>query len=178
MSGRTLLRVLLGTILMWFGSARAGDSGELQVGDPAPPFELSDQNGETRRLGDYLGRWVVLYFYPKDDTPGCTAEACGLRDVYGMLEDMGAAVLGVSLDDTESHKAFASKFRLPFPLLADTGGRVAKSYGALNSLGFVKFARRHSFIIDPQGRIAKVYRRVDAKTHADEVIADLKALGL
>ncbi len=146
------------------------------VGNPAPDVSLMDQNGETLSLSHYRGRWVVLYFYPKDDTPGCTTEACQFRDAYQSLKNLGAEVLGVSIDQRESHAAFAKKFSLPFPLLADTDGAVARGYGALWGLWPLRFARRHTFLIDPQGRIARVYRQVDPQTHSREVIADLKAL--
>ncbi len=146
------------------------------VGSLAPDFSLVDQHGETRSLAGYRQRWLVLYFYPKDDTPGCTTEACQFRDAYHSLKNLGAEVLGVSIDHRESHAAFAKKFSLPFPLLADTDGAVAKRYGALWGLWPLRFARRHTFLIDPQGRIASVYRQVDPQTHSREIITDLKAL--
>jgi len=146
------------------------------VGNPAPDFSLMDQNGATRTLSGDRGRWVVLYFYPKDNTPGCTTEACRFRDNYAAVQRLGAEILGVSIDNRDSHAAFAKKYSLPFPLLADTDGRVAKQYGALWGVWPLKFARRHTFLIDPRGHIAKVYREVDPQTHSREVIADLKAL--
>ena len=103
----------------------------MMAGSLAPDFSLVDQNGETRALSSYRGRWVVLYFYPKDDTPGCTTEACQFRDDYAAVQRLGADILGVSIDNRASHAAFSKKFSLPFPLLADTDGRVAKQYGAL-----------------------------------------------
>jgi len=119
---------------------------------------------------------VVLYFYPKDDTPGCTTEACNFRDDIFELRALGAEVLGVSLDSAESHAKFARKHGLPFPLLSDSEGVVAEKYGCLgNKLGF-RYAQRHTFIIDPQGRVAKAYRDVDPKVHSRQVIADLAAL--
>ena len=148
----------------------------MMAGSLAPDFSLVDQNGETRALSSYRSRWVVLYFYPKDDTPGCTTEACQFRDDYAAVQRLGADILGVSIDNRASHAAFSKKFSLPFPLLADTDGRVAKQYGALWGVWPLKFARRHTFIVNPQGNIAKVYREVDPKTHSREVIADLKAL--
>ncbi len=146
------------------------------LGNPAPDFSLVDQNGEARTLANYRQRWVVLYFYPKDDTPGCTTEACKFRDNYAAVQRLGADILGVSIDNRDSHAAFSKKYSLPFPLLADADGAVAKQYGALWGVWPLKFARRHTFLIDPQGRIARVYREVDPKTHSLEVIADLKAL--
>lgn len=147
-----------------------------QAGSPAPAFTLPDSQGKLRQLADWRGQWLVLYFYPKDDTPGCTREAINFRDRLGEFAALKAQVVGVSLDDGASHQAFAEKQRLPFPLLADAGGQVAQRYGTLTNLGFMKFAKRHTFLIDPEGRVAKAYLKVDADTHADEVIADLKAL--
>lgn len=169
------LASLFTAALVWLSGARAAD---LQVGQPAPGFELLDQNGKTQRLVDYRGRWLVMYFYPKNDTPGCTKEACEFRDDILMFRRMGVALLGVSTDDLASHQAFAAKYQLPFPLLSDAKGEVAAAYGALFGLGPVRFARRHSFIIDTEGRLAKIYRDVDPKQHSDEVIQDLKALGV
>ena len=148
----------------------------LHVGDPAPPFRLMDQNGNVHTLDDYRGQWLVLYFYPKDDTPGCTTEACEFRDDVAELKRMGAAVLGISVDDVKSHREFADKYHLSFPLLSDSNGEVARSYGALRNLVLLKFAKRHTFIIDGEGRIAKIYRSVDPKTHSDAIIRDLAQL--
>jgi peroxiredoxin Q/BCP len=151
---------------------------EVERGEMAPDFQLMDQNGATHSLAKYRGRWVVLYFYPKDDTPGCTKEACEFRDDHDRLAEMGVALLGVSTDNIESHQAFAEKYHLPFPLLSDADGEVAIRYGSLWQLGPIKFAKRHSFIIDPDGRIAHIYRDVNPKTHSDEVVARLQALGI
>ena len=145
-------------------------------GSAAPDFDLLDQNSERHTLSDYSGQWLVLYFYPKDDTPGCTTQACEFRDDIFILKKMGVAVVGVSLDDVGSHREFAEKYSLPFPLLSDAGGEVARRYGALTSFGPVKFAKRQTFIIAPDGEIAKVYRSVRPKEHSDEVIADLRTL--
>lgn len=158
---------------MWPFTARAAD---LAPGASAPAFELVDQNGRVQRLEDYRGRWVVLYFYPKNDTPGCTTEACAFRDDILELQALGAKLLGVSLDDAASHARFAEKYGLPFPLLADVGGTVAQAYGSLFSLGPLRFAKRHTFIVDPEGRLARIYRDVDPALHSDQVIADLRAL--
>lgn len=157
---------------------RASHAGQVpQPGQQAPAFQLPDQNGKTHALQDYRGRWVVLYFYPKDDTPGCTQEACTFRDDLSQLTSLGAQVIGVSVDDTASHADFAKKYHLPFPLLADQDGKVAASYGALLNLAVVKFARRYTFLIDPQGRVAKVYLKVDTSRHSREIVEDLKQLG-
>lgn len=149
---------------------------ELKVGNLAPEFTLMNQNGQSLALNDYRGKWVVLYFYPKNDTPGCTTEACSFRDNINRLIAQKAVVLGVSVDSRQSHAEFAEKYKLPFDLLADEQGAVTKSYGALLDLKVVKFAKRHSFIIDPQGRIAKIYRQVSPKQHVREVMADLNTL--
>jgi peroxiredoxin Q/BCP len=172
---KPLAVLLFGAAVIGFGTARAA---ALAVGDPAPDFSLRDQHGERHRLEDYRGRWLVLYFYPKDDTPGCTTEACEFRDDIYLLKQMRVSVVGVSLDDVKSHREFAEKYHLPFTLLSDAGGEVARRYGALTSLGFIKFARRHTFIIDPAGKIVKIYRSVNPGRHSDEVIADLRALGV
>ena len=163
-----------GVVAMCAGVLFGAQAAELAPGQPAPEFALRDQHGALQRLGNFRGTWLVVYFYPKDDTPGCTQEACKFRDNIQDITALGARVLGVSVDNTESHKRFAEKFQLPFSLLSD--GAVAKAYGALWSLGPVKFAKRHSFIIDPAGRIAKVYRNVDPDRHSEEIINDLKAL--
>jgi peroxiredoxin Q/BCP len=118
----------------------------------------------------------VLYFYPKDDTPGCTKEACSFRDDLTKLEKLGAKVVGVSVDDSDSHSKFASKYHLPFPLLADADGKVADSYGALTNLLLLKIAKRYTFLIDPKGKIAKVYLSVDTSRHSQEIVDDLKKL--
>jgi len=154
----------------------SGWGAGLQEGMQAPPVDLPDQYGRQQRLSDYRGKWVVLYFYPRDDTPGCTVEACNFRDGMDQLRALGVEVLGVSLDSAESHARFAGKYSLLFPLLADAGGKVARSYGCLLSLGPLKVAKRHTFLIDDQGRVAKIYRRVKPRTHGEEIITDLGLL--
>lgn len=160
--------------IIWIRVSHAG--GVPQVGQPAPQFQLPDQSGKVQALKDYQGRWVVLYFYPKDDTPGCTQEACTFRDDLNQLTALGAQVIGVSVDDTASHADFAKKYHLPFPLLADKDGKVADSYGALLNLVLAKYARRYTFLIDPQGKVAKVYLTVDTSRHSKEVVEDLMKL--
>jgi peroxiredoxin Q/BCP len=145
-------------------------------GQAAPAFILPDQSGKLHRLDDYSGSWVVLYFYPRDDTPGCTKEACSFRDDMQQLEKLGAKVVGVSVDDTGSHAQFAKKYHLPFPLLADKDGKVADSYGALTNLGVIKFAKRYTFLIDPHGKVAKAYESVDTSRHSQQIIGDLQLL--
>jgi peroxiredoxin Q/BCP len=157
--------------------ARAARAGDLPVvGQAAPAFSLPDQNGQPHALQDFHGKYLVLYFYPKDDTPGCTQEACAFRDDLNQLTAMGAQVVGISVDDSNSHAEFAKKYHLPFPLLADKSGSVAASYGALLNLGIMKVARRYTFLIDPQGNISKLYLSVDTSRHSTEIISDLKKL--
>jgi peroxiredoxin Q/BCP len=174
-----LPHIALGLAMMMFIShSSLAEEVEMAVatGQAAPDFSLRDQNGEMRTLSAYRRHWVVLYFYPKDDTPGCTQEACRFRDDISALGKLDAEVLGVSVDNPESHARFSSKYGLPFSLLADTDGKVARQYGALWSLAFIRFAKRQTFIIDPQGKIAKIYRQVRSETHSQEVIEDLRAL--
>ena len=159
---------------MWPFTAKAGN--ELKVGDTAPAFELIDQYQKVHTLADYAGKWVVVYFYPKDDTPGCTTEACNFRDDIFTIHELNAEVLGISLDSAESHAKFAGKHGLPFPLLSDADKKTAEKYGCLTSLGPVKFARRHTFIINPEGKLAKIYRDVKPKRHSRDVITDLRSL--
>ena len=146
-------------------------------GTAAPDFSLLDQTGTVRTLADFSGKWLVLYFYPRDDTPGCTTQACTFRDEIARVRAAGAEVVGVSVDSVESHADFAAKHQLPFPLLADTGGHVAETYGALRSLGPVKMARRHTFVINPRGHVAARYLDVDPKANVAEVIEALERLG-
>lgn len=169
-----LVGLLLGVMIMFGASPPRAES--LHTGQPAPPFALPDQDGHVHRLADYHGQWLVVYFYPKDDTPGCTKEACHFRDDIAVLHKLGVRLLGISLDDTDSHRHFADKFKLPFPLLADAGGEVAKRYQTYWSFLFIHIAKRHTFIIGPDGRIAKVYRDVDPDTHSAQVIEDLRRL--
>lgn len=151
-------------------------SDSLKAGDPAPDFALPDQHGRVHDLAGYRGRWLVLYFYPRDDTPGCTAEACGFRDRQDELDALGAAVVGVSTDSTSRHERFADRHDLGFTLLADTDGAVARRYGTLWRLGPLRLARRHSFLVGPDGRIAHIYRRVRARSHSAQIAADLRTL--
>ena len=149
---------------------------ELSIDDSAPNFELLDQSGNIHKLADYNGKWLVLYFYPKDDTPGCTTEACSFRDDIYKIRELKAKIVGISTDDVESHEKFAKKYSLPFPLLSDKDALVAKSYGSAVRVGPFKMAKRHSFIISPTGKIAMIYRRVNPNTHSDEIIDKLKLL--
>jgi peroxiredoxin Q/BCP len=171
LTGATALAALL------FSSLALAD-GSPAAGDAAPGFRLQDQNGKWHSLADYKGKWVVLYFYPKDNTPGCTTQACELRDDIFKFRELGAAILGVSVDDVESKKAFAQEHGLPFPVLADADKKVSSSYGVLTRyMGLMELARRDTFIIDPQGKVAKHYVKVDPKGHSEMVLAELRKLG-
>jgi len=149
------------------------DQTTLQIGDAAPELKLKDQHGNLVFLRDYAGRWVVLYFYPKDDTPGCTREACNFRDESERLAPFNVQVLGVSVDNRESHESFARKHKLNFPLLADPTKKITRAYGAL---AFYRLARRMTFIIDTQGKIRKIFMSVNPKTHVEEVALALTEL--
>lgn len=152
----------------------------LSIGSPAPAFTLRDQLGAEHSLHDFLGAWVVVYFYPEDDTPGCTVEACGFRDIYSDLQEAGIAVLGVSPDSIESHAAFALKHRLPFILLADPEKTVLTAYGAWGmKTAYGKEYEgvlRSSVLIDPHGNVAKLYPKARPETHAAEILADVRSL--
>ena len=154
-----------------------------EEGTPAPAFSLMTQTGDTPvSLSDFTDKQaVVLYFYPKDDTPGCTTESCTFRDMSADYTEAGAAILGISLDDVESHKAFAEKFKLPFPLLADTDAQVSTAYGVYKEKNFYgkksMGIERTTFVIDKNGNIAKVFPRVKVDQHGDEVLAFLRELG-
>lgn len=151
------------------------------VGATAPAFTLPDQEGKEHTLADYKGKWVLLYFYPKDDTPGCTIEACTIRDQFKDFTSIGAVVLGVSTDSVASHKKFATAYELPFTLLADVNKEVVGMYGVFGEKKMMgrtyMGVKRASFLINPEGKIAKVYASVKPPEHAAKVIADLKALG-
>lgn len=147
-----------------------------KIGQPAPDFRLADANKQVHQLADYKGKWLVLYFYPKDDTPGCTKEACHFRDDWFALEKLGAKVVGISVDTSDSHAKFISKYKLPFPLLADSDGKVADSYGALTNFGIFKFAKRYTYLIDEKSNIIKIYKSVDVSRHSQEIIEDLQRL--
>lgn len=161
-------------LLMFLSTAHA--SNPPIIGATAKEFHLQDGKGQWHRLSDYRGKWVVLYFYPKDGTPGCTTEACEFRDNVFAFRDANAVIIGISVDDVDDHKKFSEKHSLPFTLLADVDKSVSKTYGVLNSFLGWKFSRRDTFLIDPQGRIAKHYEAVTAKGHSGEVLADIKAL--
>jgi thioredoxin-dependent peroxiredoxin len=149
-----------------------------KLNSKAPAFSLSDQDGKIHKLSDYTGKWVVLYFYPKDDTLGCTKEACVMRDSLPDLKKLKAMVLGVSVDTVKSHKKFADKYELPFTLLADEDKKVVNKYGVWAKKKFMgreyMGTLRTTFIIGPDGKIKKIYENVKPPTHAEEVLRDLK----
>ena len=151
----------------------------LEAGDQAPAFALQDQDGKTHSLEDYAGQTVVLYFYPNDDTPGCTKEACSFRDQFGAIEEAGAVVLGVSTNDAGSHQKFREKYDLPFPLLVDEGAQVASAYGAWGEKVLygktVIGMTRSTFIIGPDGKLTKVWKQVKAEGHAEHVLKALRS---
>ncbi|MGE5425484.1 MAG: peroxiredoxin [Bacillota bacterium] len=142
----------------------------LQIGTPAPDFKAPDQHGQVQTLSQYRGSWVLLYFYPRDNTPGCTEEACRLRDNHPSFEKLDAIVLGVSTDSVQSHASFSSQHGLPFTIISDSEEKIVKEYGADGS------ARRISYLIDPEGNIAKIYPSVKPSKHAAEVLEDLATL--
>ncbi len=152
----------------------------LEVGKKAPAFNLPDQDGNRHRLSEYAGRWVLVYFYPKDNTSGCTREACAIRDDWSDFRKLGAVVLGVSKDSVKSHRNFADKYELPFTLLADESTKMIEKYGAWQKkkmagreyMGIVRI----SYLIDPKGKVAKVYAKVKPPGHSAEVLADLREL--
>ncbi len=146
------------------------------VGSVAPDFTLNSQEGKPVTLSQYRGKWVVLYFYPKDMTSGCTIEAHNFERDQAKFQAKDAVILGVSVDDTKSHQQFCTKEGLTFKLLSDTNHKVSSEYGSLTNLGLVKFADRHTFVIDPQGKIAKEYLDVDPNTHSQQLLADLSQL--
>lgn len=149
----------------------------LNIGDRAPNFSLLDTHGNQVSLSDFKGKRVVLYFYPRDNTPGCIKEACGFRDAYDQYQAQDIVLLGISADDAKSHQKFMTKHNLPFPLLCDEGGKVAEAY---DSFGLKKFMgkeylgiTRNTFVLSPDGTIEKIYRKVKPESHAAQVLADL-----
>ena len=146
------------------------------AGSTAPDFELKSQEGTPVKLSDFRGKWVVLYFYPKDQTSGCTREAHNFQRDQAQYDQRKAVILGVSVDSVDSHKQFCTKESLTFKLLADTDKTVTDSYGSLMNMGVMKMAKRHTFVIDPDGKIRKVYTDVDPAKHSEEVLAALAEL--
>ena len=169
-----LKSIITASIIAFLLIASSSSIAGLKVGDKAPNFSLQDQNNVTHTLSDYEGQWVVLYFYPKDDTPGCTTQACDFRDAVKRIIVSKSVVFGLSLDSVTSHKLFAEKYNLPFSLLADETGEVSELYDSLRKL--FGYAKRNTFIVDPKGNIAKIYLSVDPKTHSEMVLSDLSNL--
>ena len=164
------------SLIVFFLVASSSSLAALKVGDRAPNFNLRDQNNIIHELNDYKGNWVVLYFYPKDGTPGCTTQACDFRDAVKRIIASKSVVFGVSLDSVESHKLFSEKNKLPFSLLSDETGEVAKLYDSLRNLLVYKTAKRNTFIIDPKGVVAKIYLSVNPKNHSEMILNDLDNL--
>jgi peroxiredoxin Q/BCP len=152
----------------------------LKIGSRAPSFSLPDQNGKIHSLKDYAGSWLLLYFYPKDDTPGCTTEACSLRDNFPKFKKMQATVIGISIDPVKKHAKFVQKYDLPYTLLSDEKKELVNKYGVWSLKKFMgreyMGTLRWSFLIDPHGKIAKIYEGVKPALHAEEVLRDLKEL--
>jgi peroxiredoxin Q/BCP len=175
---KILLLVLIVAVAVFLAprllsSARAATPAP---GSMAPDFTLPSQEGGLVSLADYRGKWVVLYFYPKDQTPGCTREAHNFQTDQSKYDQRNAVVLGVSLDSVDSHQKFCAKEALHFKLLADRDGKVSKHYGSLTNLGVAKFAARHTFLIDPAGKVARTYTEVNPARHSEDVLAALDQL--
>ena len=175
-----MIRILLGLLLVIVIAVLVprlfSRSATPATGSNAPDFNLQSQEGASVSLKQYRGRWVVLYFYPKDQTPGCSREAHNFQVDQPKYAERNAVVLGVSVDSVDSHKKFCAKEGLNFKLLADTDHKVSDAYGSLTNLGLVKFSARHTFLIDPDGKVAKVYSSVDPLRHSAEVLAELEVL--
>ena len=175
-----LLCISLSLSLTQFASAESSifskseTSQKQWVGKAAPAFKLQDQNSKWHSLSQYKGKWMVLYFYPKDNSPGCTQEANQFKALYPQFLKSNAVVLGVSLDDVKSHQKFSEKLGLPFPILADNNHQLANQFGIVRNLGITKIAKRESFLIDPKGTIVYHYNSVNTQSHAAQVLADIQ----
>jgi peroxiredoxin Q/BCP len=175
-----LLCISLSLSLTQFASAESSifskseTSQKQWVGKSAPAFKLQDQNSKWHSLSQYKGKWIVLYFYPKDNSPGCTQEANQFKALYPQFLKSNAVVLGVSLDDVKSHQKFSEKLGLPFPILADNNHQLAHQFGIVRNLGITKIAKRESFLIDPKGTIVYHYNSVNTQSHAAQVLADIQ----
>lgn len=167
--------VLLLSLLM-SAFANSSDGNSKYVGQLASDFSLIDQTGVSKSLSSYKGKWLVLYFYPKDGTPGCTTEAKNFRDAYQDFISINAEIVGISLDDNDSHKDFSKEYQLPFDILSDTEQKAAKQYGVLGGFGPVKYTKRQTFIIDPSGSIMYHFEKVNSKEHSVNVMNKLKEL--
>lgn len=171
-----LVAIAVMVLVVLVGMRRVKAVATPAIGTPAPDFALNSQEGTPVSLEDFRGKWVVLYFYPKDFTSGCTVEAHNFQRDLAQYEKRNAAIVGVSVDSADSHKQFCTKEGLNFKLLADTDKKVSAQYGSLTNLGVVKFAARHTFLIDPNGKIARVYTGVDPGKHSTEVLSALDDL--
>jgi peroxiredoxin Q/BCP len=173
---RYLLLAIAIVALLAIALRKAHATGVPAVGTDAPDFTLTSQEGKSFSLKDFRGQWVVLYFYPKDFTSGCTREAHNFQRDLAQYQKRNAAIVGVSVDSADSHKQFCTKEGLNFKVLADTDKKVSEAYGSLTNLAVIKFAARHTFIIDPDGKIARVYTNVDPSKHSGEVLSALDQL--
>jgi peroxiredoxin Q/BCP len=171
-----LLVIVVVVVIFLVPRLFSGHAAAPATGSAAPDFTLPSQEGTSVNLKDYRGKWVVLYFYPKDQTPGCTREAHNFQVDQAKYNERQAVVLGVSVDSVNSHKKFCAKEGLNFKLLADQDGKVSEAYGSLTNLGVAKFAARHTFLIDPAGNVAKTYTSVDPGRHSEEALAALDEL--
>ena len=172
---KTVLASLVLALVLPVGAA--ADTGSTPVaGTAAPAFRMQDQHGAWHTLDQYAGKWLVLYFYPKDGTPGCTKQVCAFRDEITKVRAAGAEVIGVSVDAVASHEKFAKEHNVPFPLLADVDKTAAKAYGVLTSKSGFEYARRDTFVIDPHGKVAKHYPDVDPERNVAQVLEDLASL--
>jgi len=168
-----VLAIVLALIFIFKKSA-FGSEDKL-LGNSAPEFKLKNSYGKLVSLNEFKGEWLLVFFYPKDDTPGCTKEACSLRDNFTEIKKLNANIVGISIDSSDSHKEFKEKYNLPFMLLSDPDGETAKKYGALNNFFIFKLAKRQSFMIDPEGVVRRVYRNVSPSNNAQEIKTDLEA---
>ena len=172
-----LVLIVVLTLVFIFKKSAFGSEDKL-LGKYAPEFKLKNSYGELVSLEEFKGKWLLVFFYPKDDTPGCTKETCSLRDNFTEIKKLNANVVGISIDSSDSHKEFKEKYNLPFMLLSDPDGETAKKYGALNNFFIFKLAKRQSFMIDPDGVVRRVYRSVSPSNHAQEIRNDLEAFEL
>lgn len=173
---RTLVTALLAaTASVFVLAADPAPTASPAQGSAAPDFKLQDQAGKWHTLSQYKGKYVVLYFYPKDNTPGCTTQACELRDNIFAFNKANAVILGVSVDDVASHEKFAKEHSLPFDILADPERKVSEQYGVLFNAGVTKLASRQTFLIGPDGKVVRHWPKVDAKEHANTVLAEIKS---
>ena len=171
---KTFILSLLVLVFYSFGASTVNATS--LVGVAAPEFTLQDQNNQARSLQDFKGKWLVLYFYPKDNTPGCTTEAKNFKRDYEKFKALNAEIVGVSLDDVESHKEFVEVTGINFPILADTEEKAAKAYNVLGGMGPLRYTKRQTFVIDPEGYVSKHYESVNAEQHSEQLLKDLPTM--